>query len=599
MPSRNILTLEQETQLDTRTFSLMKRLVKESVRPYKKQLVIALIFMGISSATAAMSMFLLKPVVDDIFVAKNPDMLWPIGAAIIFVFIIKGLAQFGQAASMSWLGLRIVTDLQVGLYDHLMKMDLAFFHANPSGTLVSRFTNDVVLMRNTATKVLTSAGKDITLLIGMVVVMISTNWELALLSLVVFPITIGPVLQIGKRIRKVTANTQIQLGQFITLLGQTLSGIRHVKAYGMEGFEQKRIRDITEVVRALIFKSERTKALNSPIMESVVGFAIALIIVYGGYQVIDGLKTPGDFFAFLAASFSAYEPAKRLAHLNSEMQGGLAGAERLYRLREIAPSINDKKDAPDLKISGGGIKFTHVNFSYDADKPALEGLNIDVPAGKTVALVGPSGSGKSTVLNLVPRFYDTNEGSILIDGQNVKDVSLASLRKSSALVSQEIVLFNDSIAANIAYGRIGASQEDIITAAKHAAAHDFIMQLPGGYDTLVGENGVKLSGGQRQRVSIARAMLKNAPILLLDEATSALDTESERKVQTALQELMKERTTLVVAHRLSTIIEADLIYVIDKGCVAEQGTHTQLIEQDGIYAKLYAMQFSEEETVPA
>jgi len=347
----------------------------------------------------------------------------------------------------------------------------------------------------------------------------------------------------------------------------------------------------------LIFKSERTKALNSPIMETVVGFAIALIIIYGGYQVIDGVKTPGDFFAFIASAISAYEPAKRLAHLNSEMQGGLAGAERLYRLREIQPSIQDIETAEDIKIAGGSIEFKNVAFAYDDDKTALKGLNIHVPAGKTVALVGPSGAGKSTVLNLVPRFYDVNEGSISIDGQDVKDVTLSSLRRCSALVSQEIILFDDSIGANIAYGRLGANQDDIIQAAKHAAAHDFIMELPEGYDTMVGENGVKLSGGQRQRVSIARAMLKNAPILLLDEATSALDTESERKVQTALQELMKDRTTLVIAHRLSTIIDADLIYVIDQGHVAEQGTHAELIKQGGIYAKLHTMQFSEDEMI--
>jgi len=595
MVDQEQVSLKQKKPLDSRTFALMKRLVSESVRPYVSQLAIAMLFMAISSAAAAMSMWLLKPVINDIFVNQNGDMLWPLGLAIVFVFLIKGLAQFGQAAAMSWLGLRIVTDLQIGLYDHLMRMDLAFFQGQASGTLVSRFTNDLVLMRNTATKVLTSVGKDTTLLIGMIAVMVSTNWELAIMALIVFPVTIGPVLKIGKRIRKVTANTQAQLGQFITLLGQTLSGIRHVKAYRMEDYERERVRDMTEVIRKLIFKAERTKALNSPIMESVAGFAIALIIVYGGYQVIDGSKTPGDFFAFIGAAFMVYEPAKRLAHLNSEMQGGLAGAERLYRLREEAPLIYDIENAPALRLAGGGIRFKDVAFSYDDEKTALKGLDIHIPAGKTVALVGPSGAGKSTVLNLVPRFYDVTDGSVCIDGQDVREVRLASLRRACALVSQEIVLFDDTIRANIAYGRMKASEEDIVKAAKHAAAHDFIMELPDGYDTLVGENGLKLSGGQRQRISIARAMLKNAPILLLDEATSALDTQSERKVQAALQELMKDRTTLVIAHRLSTVVDADLIYVIDRGRVVEQGTHTELVDQDGIYARLYAMQFSEEE----
>ncbi|GGF69737.1 ABC transporter permease [Terasakiella brassicae] len=588
--------MEPKTQLDTRTFSLMKRLIKESVRPYITQLTLALLFMGISSAAAALSMWLLKPVVNDIFVSKNGDMLWPLGLAIVFVFVAKGLAQFGQTVAMSWLGLRIITDLQVRLYDHLMGLDLAYFHANPSGTLVSRFTNDVLLMRATATKVLTSAGKDSTLLVGMIIVMVSTNWQLALLALVVFPVTIGPVLKIGKRIRKVTVNTQVQIGQLVTLLSQTLSGIRHVKAYRMEKYERTRVRDLTEIVRKLVFKAERTKALNSPIMEGVAGFAIALIIVYGGYQVIEGVKTPGDFFAFIGAAFMVYEPAKRLAHLNSEMQGGLAGAERLYRLLEVDSTINDAPNAKRISVQGGDIRFENVDFSYEEEKTALRKLNLHVPAGKTVALVGPSGAGKSTVLNLVPRFYDVNAGTVSIDGQDVREVSIASLRKACALVSQEIVLFDDTIRANILYGRMDASEEDVIKAAKNAAAHEFIMELPDGYDTMVGEGGLKLSGGQRQRISIARAMLKNAPILLLDEATSALDTESERKVQAALQELMKDRTTLVIAHRLSTVVDADLIYVIDRGRVVEQGNHQQLVDMDGIYARLYAMQFSEEAT---
>ncbi|SCA55858.1 Lipid A export ATP-binding/permease protein MsbA [Candidatus Terasakiella magnetica] len=589
--------MEQKKKLDTRTFSLMKRLVKESVGPYKMQVFLALVFMLVSSVAASMSMFILKPVFDDIFTNKNEEMLWTIGVAIIFIYLVKSIAYYGQAASMSWLGLRIVTDLQVKMYDHFMRMDLNFFHANPSGTLVARITNDTVLMRNTATKVLTSAGKDLTLLIGMVIVMLTTNWQLALLALVVFPITIGPVLKLGRRIRKVTVNTQTEIGLLITLLGQTLSGIRHVKAYRMEKYEQGRVRGITENIRALVFKAERTKALNSPIMETVAGFAVAVVIVYGGYQVIEGVKTTGDFMAFLGSALMCYEPAKRLANLNSEMQGGLAGAERMYTIRDIEPSIQAALDAPDLQVKQGGILFKDIEFSYEEDKPALHQFTLDIPAGKTVALVGPSGAGKSTVLNLVPRFYDVNDGSVLIDGQNIRDVNLTSLRKACALVSQEIVLFDDTIRANIAYGRFEASEEEIIEAAKHAAAHEFIMELPEGYDTIVGEDGVKLSGGQRQRVSIARAMLKNAPILLLDEATSALDTQSERKVQAALTELMKERTTLVIAHRLSTVVDADLIYVIDQGRVAEQGTHAQLIDHDGIYAKLYAMQFSDDESV--
>lgn len=588
--------MQAEQPQDTRTFPLMKRIFQEYVLPYKFQLSIALTFMAVSSIATALSMSLLKPVVDEIFTAKNPDMLWNVGLSIVFVFLVKGISQFGQLTTMSWLGLRIVSDIQIKLYNHLMKMDLAFFHDNPSGTLVSRFMTDAVLMRNTATKVLTSAGKDLTLLIGMVTVMLVTNWQLALFALIVFPITIGPVLKIGKRIRKVSTNTQIEFGHLLTFLNQSISGVRHVKAYRMEKYERGQMRHHTENIRRLILKSERTKALNSPIMESVIGFTVALVIVYSGYQVIEGIKTAGDFFAFMASAFSAYEPAKRLAHLNAEMQGGLAGAVRVFNLFALKPEIKNIDQAKALDVTGGEIDFKDVGFEYADGTKALQNLNIHIPAGKTVALVGPSGAGKSTVLNLVPRFYNLNDGTIKIDGQDISHVRLASLRRACALVSQETVLFDDTVRANIAYGSLDASEDDIIHAAKHAAAHDFIMELPEGYDTMVGEDGVKLSGGQRQRISIARAMLKNSPILLLDEATSALDTESERKVQSALQELMKERTTLVIAHRLSTVVDADLIYVIDKGQVAEQGTHTELINHDGIYAKLYAMQFSEEET---
>jgi len=397
--------------------------------------------------------------------------------------------------------------------------------------------------------------------------------------------------------RKVTANTQEQMGTFNTLLEQSFQGVRMVKAYGMEGYEQSKIEAISETICNLVYKASRVRAASSPVMETLGGVAVAVVILYGGQRVISDATTPGAFFAFITALLMAYEPMKRLANLNTNLQEGLAATQRVFHLLDMAPEIVDAPDAKPLAVAGGGLRFQDVSFTYDGERKALSALNLEVPAGKTVALVGASGGGKSTILNLIPRFYDVTEGAITIDGQDVRAVTTQSLRANIALVSQEVALFDDTVRANIAYGRFGASQEEIEQAARNAAAHEFISALPEGYETLVGEHGVKLSGGQRQRLSIARAMLKNAPILLLDEATSALDTESERQVQDALEKLMTGRTTIVVAHRLSTVVEADLIHVIDRGRVAETGKHSELLAKNGIYARLHALQFAEDAAV--
>jgi subfamily B ATP-binding cassette protein MsbA len=399
---------------------------------------------------------------------------------------------------------------------------------------------------------------------------------------------------LGKRIRKVTINTQEELGQFTTLLEQTFQGARVVKSYSMEEYEKNRVREIAERIFILVFKSSRVRALASPIMESLGGIAITMVIAYGGYQVIHDNMDAGTFFSFITALLLAYEPMKRLANLNASLQEGLAGADRLFKLLDRQPTIIEKRDATSLIVTGGEIQIENIHFSYVTGKETLLNVGFTVPAGKTVALVGMSGAGKSTVLNLIPRFYDIDIGKISIDGADIRDVTLRSLRDAIALVSQEIILFDDTIRSNIAYGRQDASEDEIISAAKNASAHEFIMNMPGGYNTYVGEHGTKVSGGQRQRLAIARAMLKNAPILLLDEATSALDTESERNVQAALSKLMQGRTTLVIAHRLSTIMDADLIHVMDKGTIKESGSHTELMAKNGIYARLYQMQFSDE-----
>jgi subfamily B ATP-binding cassette protein MsbA len=400
--------------------------------------------------------------------------------------------------------------------------------------------------------------------------------------------------------RRVSANTQAEMGQMTTLLSQTFQGARHVKAYGMETYEVGRAQALFERVYALVDRANRVRSVASPMIEALGGAAIAVVILYGGHQVIAGVRTPGAFFSFITALLLAYQPVKSLANLNASLQEGLAAAQRVFEVLDLEPTIQDAPDARPLRLSGGEVRFDNVRFAYHPGAPALDGVSVTVPAGGTVALVGPSGAGKSTVLNLILRFFDADEGSVAIDRQDVRGLTLASLRGSVALVAQEVALFDDTVRANIAYGRFGATQTDIEAAAEAAAAHRFILELPDGYDTLVGEHGVRLSGGQRQRLAIARAMLKDAPILLLDEATSALDNESERHVQAALRALMRGRTTVVIAHRLSTIINADLICVMDRGRIVESGKHAQLLAHDGLYRRLYETEFTgEAEPTPA
>jgi len=585
---------ENTSPQHTSTVVLMRRLWRESIRHYLGWLVLAVLCMALVAAATAFSVWLLKPVIDDVFVAKNQDMLWPLGGAVFVAFLIKGLANYGQSVLMSLVGFRIIADYQNRLFAHLTRMDLSFFHNNSTGKLISRFTVDINQMRVAVSNVLTGFGKDLLSFVFLAGVMFAMDWQLAAISIFIFPFAALPVLRLGRRMRKVTANTQEEMGLFTTLLEQAFQGIRVVKSYGMEGYEKSRIAGIIEGIFRLNIKSARTRALSSPIMESLGGVAVCIVIIYGGNRVIDGATTSGSFIAFIGALLSAYEPMKRLANLNASLQEGLAGAQRLFQLLDTEPGILEKSDAADLPVVKGHIQLDDVGFSYQPGIQALRGISLEVSAGKRVALIGSSGAGKSTILNLIPRFYDIEEGCVSIDGKDIRDVTFASLYANVALVSQEITLFDDTVRANIAYGRAGASEEDIVEAAKNAAAHDFIEGLADGYDTMVGEQGVRLSGGQRQRLAIARAMLKNAPVLLLDEATSALDTESERQVQAALDTLMADRTTLVIAHRLSTITSADLIYVIDDGRVIEQGTHVELMAQGGAYQRLYNLQFAED-----
>jgi subfamily B ATP-binding cassette protein MsbA len=576
----------------TPTVTLVRRLTRDFIRRHTGAIMLAFACMGIGAGSTALRAWLMQPALDWIFVGRQATFLMVIAGAALVLAIVKGLADYGDAVLMSRVGQRVITDVQAALYARLIRADLAFFNANASGTLISRFTNDVTLLRSAAANVLLAIGKDAVTVVFLMAVMFYQDWLLALISCFAFPLAIRPIQRIGRRMRRVSADTQVEIGQLTTLLNQTFQGARHVKAYGMEAYEEARAAALFERIFRLIDRANRTRARASPMMEALGGAAVAIVIAYGGYQVLHDARTPGAFFSFITALLLAYQPVKSLANLNASLQEGLAAAQRLFEVLDIEPEIRDLPDAQPLRVMGGEIRLDAVRFGYQPPAVALDGVSLTIPAGSTVALVGPSGAGKSTVLNLIPRFYDVTAGSIAIDGQDVREVTLSSLRAALALVAQEASLFDDTVRANIAYGRLSASSAEIEAAAAAAGADAFIAELPQGYDTLVGEHGTRLSGGQRQRIAIARAMLKDAPILLLDEATSALDNESERQVQAALRRLMQGRTTLVIAHRLSTITRADLICVMDRGRIIESGKHAQLLARGGRYARLYETQFA-------
>jgi subfamily B ATP-binding cassette protein MsbA len=569
-------------------------LARDFMRPHVRRILLAFFLMGLAAGSTAGRAWLMEPVLDRIFVAREGSQLLLIAGGALALALVKGLADYGEAVLMTRVGQRVIADVQIALFARLMRADLAYFHAHPSGTLISRFTSDAALLRGAAANILAGIGKDAVTVVFLVAVMFYQDWLLALVSFFVFPVAIRPIVAIGRRIRRVTASAQAEIGQFTTLLSQTFQGARHVKAYGMEEYEERRAAGLIERLFALIDRGTRTRSRASPIMETLGGTAIAVVILYGGHQVISGARTPGALFSFITALLLAYQPLKSLANLNASLQEGLAAAQRIFEVLDVEPAIRDRPGARPLRIRGGEIRFEDVRFGYVPGTPVIDRLSLTIPAGRTVALVGPSGAGKSTILNLIPRFYDIEQGSITIDGQDVRQVTIASLRGAIALVAQEVSMFDDTVRANIAYGRFGAPSAEIEEAAQAAAADGFVHELPQGYDTIVGEHGIRLSGGQRQRIAIARAMLKNAPILLLDEATSALDSESERHVQRALNALIRGRTTLVIAHRLSTIQGADLICVLDRGQIVETGRHPELLARGGLYARLYAMQFAEQ-----
>ncbi len=581
---------------DQATWPLVRRLFRDGVRPHLGRLALAVVCMALAAAATAASAWLMEPTLDQVFLKKNAAMLWPVGLAVLSVFAVKGIATYGQAVLINYIGQRIVADYQDRLYQHVMRLDVGFFHETPPGTLISRFTNDANTLRLAVSKTLTGFGGDTLKLVFLIALIFYQDWRLAIIAFFVFPAAVLPIVQLGRRMRRVSENTQEEMARLSNRLKETFEGVRHVKAYGMEDYESRQVRSSVDTIFSLIQRAVRVRAAAHPIMETLGGAAIAAVILYGGYRVIHGSTSPGTFFSFITALLMAYQPLKNLANLNANLQEGLAAAARLFAIQDHKASIVDAPDALPLQVSDGAIHFQSVDFAYHPGASVLHGLSLDVAPGGKTALVGPSGAGKSTILNLIPRFFDPDAGRILIDGQDISSVTLESLRGAVGLVSQETALFDDSVRANIAYGRPSATDEEVAEAARLASADDFIEALPDGYNTQVGSLGAKLSGGQRQRLVIARAILKNAPILLLDEATSALDSESELRVQAALNNLMRDRTTVVIAHRLSTVLNADMIHVVENGRVVESGRHAALLERGGAYARLYALQFAGEET---
>jgi len=588
--------LTKKTILQIVGNSSAKGLIKHLVvyaRPYFSKIIYGLVCMVIVAAATAASAKLMEPIINDIFLDKREDMLLPITGAVFLIFFLKGIFTYAESVLMAFVGHRIIADIQRDLFDKIVLADLKFFQRMQTGDLVSRFMNDVHRLNDAVTGTLSRIGKDFLTLVFFIIIMFHEDWKLASVVFFILPIAILPVVIIGRKMRKVSTHVQEQTADLTVLLTQAFQGMRLIKSYCMELYEKTKMRTVIEIVFKKTLKGVRTKAITHPVMEFLGGVAIAIVILYGGNQVILGQQTPGAFFAFITALIMSYEPLKRLANLNANLQEQLAAADRVFSLMQYQNEITDPPAAKILQVKRGEITFKNVSFSYDPGEPILKEITLCVDPGKTTALVGPSGGGKSTLMNLIPRFFEADQGKIAIDGQTVTDLTLRSLRASIALVSQEVVLFDDTIAANIGFGNPNASLEEIKQAAKAAAADTFIESFPQGYDTFVGEQGLRLSGGQRQRLSIARAFLKNAPILLMDEPTSALDSESEKKVQEALKKLMKGRTTVIIAHRLATIREADCIYVLDEGKITAQGTHETLIKTSPKYQRFCEIQFQE------
>lgn len=575
---------------------ILKRIWREHTKKYIWALIGAMIITSLTALTEAYSVSLLKPIFDNGFIDRDNKILAILCAQVVGLYFIKGWFYFSQTLILSHISTKTVQSIQQRVFTHLISLDMGYFNKHSSGQMLARIINDCNAITNIAINFITHIFKDLITCISMFGLMMFYSWKMCLVIFLFFPIGAVAIGIINRRVKSISFSDTQQSANFVNQISESLQNVKIIKSYCMEKFETSRIKGILNNMFNLSMKRVKNTAVATPVIESLSGFILSGIIIFGGFQIANGNLTTGGFVTFLGAWVSVYKPLKSLINFRVQLQTAMVSAERVYEIIDTKPSINDIENAIDLNTVHGDIEFKDVCFEYEKGKPILKNINMTIPAGKTVALVGASGGGKTTIVNLIPRFFEPTSGQILIDGKDIRTLSQHSLRENTSLVSQEVILFDDTIRNNIAYGKgeqgyKTVSDDEIISASKSANAYDFIMAMNEGYQTKIGEKGVRLSGGQKQRISIARAIIKNAPILLLDEATSALDTESEFEVQTALDNLMKNRTTIVIAHRLSTIKNADMIYVIEKGSIIEQGNHETLLAKNGEYAKLYNMQF--------
>ncbi len=567
------------------------------VQLYWLRFLVAGAAMLLVSAITALLAYLVKPFLDDVFFHKNLHMLYVLPWLLVALYAAKGGLSVLHTYQMNYIGLGIITLMRDQLFRHLQRQPHAFFDREATGVLMSRVVYDVLLLQDSVAKVVTSFLKDSFTLIGLTAVIFYQDWRLAILAVLIFPPASYLIMRFGRRLRRLARESQQAVAGLNQLLQEVFTGQRIVKAFGGEDFEAARFARANERFRRVQMKLRLTRGLSPAVMEFLGALGMAGIITYGGYQVIKGATTPGTFFSFMTALFLLYAPIRGLSTAQNSIQEGLAAAQRVFAVLDLEPEIQDRPGAKDLPRLSRGIEYRRVSFAY-ADQPVLQDIDFAVRKGEVVALVGPSGAGKTTLLNLLPRFYEVTSGAILVDGVDIREVSLASLRAQIGVVTQQTILFNETVRYNVAYGRPGASEEEIVLALRAAQAYDFVMALPRGLDTVIGEQGVRLSGGERQRLAIARALLKDPPILLLDEATSSLDSESEREVQQALDRLMEGRTSLVIAHRLSTVRHADRLVVMEGGRIVETGVHEELLRANGPYKRLYDLQFAWEEDSP-